>query len=123
MGNLLAGGCAGSIGLTIVYPLDFARTRLAADQGKSKHGGHHAPAKPNTDAVKEVKAAAAQATPEKKRQYKGLVDCLTKIYKSDGFAGLYRGFTVSVIGIFVYRSFYFGLYDTGKRLVFGTDKQ
>lgn len=35
MGNLLSGGTAGAIGLTIVYPLDFARTRLGVDIGKS----------------------------------------------------------------------------------------
>jgi solute carrier family 25 (adenine nucleotide translocator) protein 4/5/6/31 len=32
-GNLLAGGCAGATSMTIVYPLDFVRTRLAADIG------------------------------------------------------------------------------------------
>lgn len=31
----MAGGTAGAVGLTIVYPLDFVRTRLAADIGKS----------------------------------------------------------------------------------------
>jgi len=70
-----------------VYPLDFARTRLAADVGKGK-----------TD-----------------RQFQGLTDCLSKIYKSDGAAGLYRGFGISVLGIIVYRAFYFGGYDTAKR--------
>jgi len=34
LGNLLAGGFAGLTSLTFVYPLDFARTRLAADLGK-----------------------------------------------------------------------------------------
>jgi solute carrier family 25 (adenine nucleotide translocator) protein 4/5/6/31 len=34
MGNLLSGGFAGATSLTFVYPLDFARTRLAADIGK-----------------------------------------------------------------------------------------
>lgn len=43
----MAGGIAGSFGLLIVYPLDFARTRLGVDVGK-KHGGHggHAPPPP-----------------------------------------------------------------------------
>jgi len=91
MGNLLAGGLAGATGLSIVYPLDFARTRLAADVGKGAEN----------------------------REYKGLLDCLQKIFKSDSFAGLYRGFSVSVVGIFVYRAFYFGGYDSGKRWVFG----
>lgn len=32
--------------------------------------------------------------------------------KSDGVAGLYRGFVISCVGIVVYRGFYFGLFDT-----------
>jgi solute carrier family 25 (adenine nucleotide translocator) protein 4/5/6/31 len=31
---MLSGGVAGGISLTLVYPLDFARTRLGADIGK-----------------------------------------------------------------------------------------
>ena len=34
-GNLASGGAAGATSLCFVYPLDFARTRLAADIGKS----------------------------------------------------------------------------------------
>lgn len=34
IGNLLSGGAAGATSLCVVYPLDFARTRLAADIGK-----------------------------------------------------------------------------------------
>ena len=48
-------------------------------------------------------------------------DCCTKIYRADGVVGLYRGFTVSIIGIFIYRSLYFGGYDAGKRFLFGED--
>ena len=33
--SLLSGGIAGSFSLIFVYPLDFARTRLGADVGKS----------------------------------------------------------------------------------------
>lgn len=44
------------------------------------------------------------------------MDCAFKIFKSDGMTGLYRGFAVSVIGIFVYRAFYFGCYDSGREL-------
>jgi len=35
IGNLVSGGAAGASSLCFVYPLDFARTRLAADIGKS----------------------------------------------------------------------------------------
>lgn len=36
LGNLASGGAAGASSLLFVYPLDFARTRLAADIGKGK---------------------------------------------------------------------------------------
>merc|ERR1712200_47783 len=41
--------------------------------------------------------------------------------KSDGIGGLYRGFVISCVGIFVYRGFYFGLYDTLKPMLLGED--
>lgn len=85
-GNLASGGAAGATSLCFVYPLDFARTRLAADVGK----------------------AGAE------REFRGLGDCLVKIYKSDGIKGLYQGFNVSVQGIIIYRAAYFGIYDTAK---------
>jgi len=85
-GNLASGGAAGATSLCFVYPLDFARTRLAADVGKGAGN----------------------------REFNGLVDCLTKIFKADGLGGLYRGFFVSVQGIIIYRAAFFGLYDTAK---------
>jgi len=94
MGNLASGGAAGATSLMVVYPLDFARTRLAADVGKG----------------------AAE------RQFQGLTDCLSKIYKSDGAKGLYQGFGVSVLGIIAYRACYFGGYDTLKRVLFTEGK-
>jgi len=85
-GNLASGGAAGATSLCFVYPLDFARTRLAADVGKG---------------VSE-------------REFTGLGDCIMKIFKSDGLRGLYQGFNVSVQGIIIYRAAYFGIYDTAK---------
>merc|ERR1739844_280744 len=55
------------------------------------------------------------------RQFNGLVDVYVKTLKSDGIQGLYRGFTISAVGIFIYRGMYFGLYDTLKPLLLGAD--
>jgi len=89
-GNLAAGGAAGATSLMVVYPLDFARTRLGADVGK----------------------AAAD------REFKGLADCIKKCYKAEGLIrGLYPGFLSSVQGIIIYRAIYFGAYDTAKEMV------
>lgn len=67
LGNLASGGAAGATALSIVYPLEFVRTRLAVDVGRSKT-----------------------------REFTGLRDCVAKTLKSDGIAGLYRGFGVSI---------------------------
>lgn len=51
------------------------------------------------------------------REFSGLANCLSKIFKSDGLVGLYRGFGVSVQGIIIYRAAFFGFYDTAKGLL------
>ncbi|KAL8031518.1 hypothetical protein ABFX02_13G030900 [Erythranthe guttata] len=51
------------------------------------------------------------------RQFNGLIDVYRKTIKSDGIAGLYRGFNISVVGIIVYRGLYFGMYDSLKPVV------
>lgn len=91
-GNLASGGAAGATSLLVVYPLDFARTRLAADMGKGDQ-----------------------------RQFTGMGDCLKKIAQKDGVGGLYRGFMVSLYGIIVYRAAFFGGYDSAKGFLLTKD--
>jgi len=55
------------------------------------------------------------------RQFKSLTHCCTSIYNTDGLTGLYKGFGISVLGIFIYRALYFGCYDTGKKMLFADD--
>jgi solute carrier family 25 (adenine nucleotide translocator) protein 4/5/6/31 len=81
--NLASGGLAGAGSLLIVYPLDYARTRLASDVGTGK------------------------------RDFNGLFDCLVKTASGPkGPIALYNGFGVSVVGIIPYRGVYFGLFDS-----------
>ncbi|OMJ11406.1 ADP/ATP translocase 2 [Smittium culicis] len=87
--NMASGGLAGATSLAFVYPLDFARTRMAVDVGTGAN-----------------------------RQFTGLGNCLSTIYRKDGLGGLYQGFGISVAGIIVYRAAYFGGYDTLKSVVF-----
>jgi solute carrier family 25 (adenine nucleotide translocator) protein 4/5/6/31 len=83
MVNMAAGGLAGAGSLCIVYPLDYARTRLASDVGSGK------------------------------KQFEGLVDCLKKTAAGPkGVLSLYNGFGVSVCGIIPFRGTYFGVNDT-----------
>jgi len=82
-GNLAAGGAAGGTCLLATYPLDLARTRLAADVGR----------------------AAAD------REFNGLADCILKIFRGGGLGDLYQGFPVAFTGIVVFRALYMGGYD------------
>merc|ERR1712223_545158 len=69
--NIASGGAAGTMSLLFVYSLDYARTRLAND-AKGKGG---------------------------ERQFNGLIEVYAKTLKTDGIQGLYRGFTISAVGI------------------------
>ena len=68
-----------------MYPLDFLRTRLAVDPGNKGE-----------------------------KKFNGIIDCVKKIYASDGPIGFYRGFLINLPTLMFYRGFYFGFYDTAK---------
>jgi solute carrier family 25 (adenine nucleotide translocator) protein 4/5/6/31 len=72
--KLVSGGLAGALANTVCYPFDYARTRLASD----------------------LKGGAAK--------YNGIMDCIVSTVKQQGITGLYTGWTVTVMGAFVYRA-------------------
>eukprot|EP00501_MAST-03F_sp_TOSAG23-6_P002386 GSMAST32.ASY1.ANO1.2492.1 assembled CDS len=81
----------GATSLAVVYPLDFARTRLAVDVGTGAD-----------------------------REFNGLIDTITKTAKKSGVfckGGVYNGFWVSCVGIIAYRGLYFGIYDTCRNMI------
>lgn len=86
--NFFAGAGAGCTTLMLVYPLDIAHTRLAADIGKA-------------DA----------------RQFRGIYHFLTTICKVEGVRGLYRGLPASLHGMVIHRGLYFGGFDTAKEIL------
>jgi len=82
--NVVYGGVGGLTGMTIAYPLEYARTRLANDitaKGKNK-------------------------------QFDGMVDAMRKAWTSHGIRGLYRGFSITIPTITIYRGLEYGIYDT-----------
>ncbi|XP_004381273.1 mitochondrial glutamate carrier 2 [Trichechus manatus latirostris] len=62
--KLINGGVAGLVGVTCVFPIDLAKTRL-----QNQHGNDI---------------------------YKGMVDCLIKTARAEGFLGMYRGAAVNL---------------------------
>ncbi|KAF2287032.1 hypothetical protein GH714_037071 [Hevea brasiliensis] len=86
--NFIAGAAAGCTTLILIYPLDIAHTRLAADIGR-------------TDV----------------RQFRGIYHFLTTICKKEGIPGIYRGLPASLHGMVVHRGLYFGGFDTMKEIL------
>nr|XP_019612788.1 PREDICTED: mitochondrial glutamate carrier 2 isoform X3 [Rhinolophus sinicus] len=62
--KLINGGVAGLVGVTCVFPIDLAKTRLQNQHGKDI--------------------------------YKGMIDCLMKTARVEGFLGMYRGAAVNL---------------------------
>lgn len=79
-------GCAASVvTLLFIHPIDFLRTRLAADVGTQAN-----------------------------REFTNSMDCVKKIVNKDGVKGIYSGYGASVAGILIYRAYFFGAYESAK---------
>ncbi|KAA3490496.1 putative ADP,ATP carrier protein [Gossypium australe] len=86
--NFIAGAAAGCTTLIIIYPLDIAHTRLAADIGRTNV-----------------------------RQFRGIYHFLSTMCKKDGIWGIYSGLPASLHGMIVHRGLYFGGFDTMKEIL------
>lgn len=86
--SFISGGLAGATATTLLYPIEFVRTRLAMDTGGADAG--------------------------RPRKYTGMIDVSRKIYRSDGILGLFQGYGIALTGGVVYRILLLGGYDALK---------
>mmetsp|Transcript_22651 Transcript_22651/g.54693 ORF Transcript_22651/g.54693 Transcript_22651/m.54693 type:complete len:411 (-) Transcript_22651:39-1271(-) len=87
--SFLSGGLAGGTVTTVLYPVEFVRTRLAMDVGRG--------------------------TADVPRLYPGgMRDVFSCIWKVDGWRGLYQGYGIAVAGVILYRALHLGGYDAVK---------
>ena len=86
--KLLCGGFSGVTALTISYPSDLIRKRLQM-----------------------------QSFSNEVPKYNGILDCVRKICKTDGFLGLYRGLYIGYIKCFPTLAIQFWAYDTLKEQI------
>jgi len=86
--SLVAGGMAGGTATTLLYPLEFLRTRLAADLAKGHETGTY--------------------------KYRGMSHALASILQTDGIRGLFQGYGIALVGGIFYRVMFLGGYDVLK---------
>ncbi|CAI2356371.1 unnamed protein product [Caenorhabditis sp. 36 PRJEB53466] len=82
-GTFVSGGLGGATTLFLLYPFDFARTRLALD---SKKDGS--------------------------KKYKGMMDCLKKIRASEGATSWFKGLSSAMQFVISSRAIFFGIFDS-----------
>ena len=87
--SFLSGGLAGGTVTTVLYPVEFIRTRLAMDVGRG--------------------------TADVPRLYPGgMRDVCSSIWKVDGWRGFYQGYGIALAGVVLYRALHLGGYDAVK---------
>ncbi|KAK4874121.1 hypothetical protein RN001_013481 [Aquatica leii] len=84
--SFISGACAGAVSILTVYPLKYCHTLLSVDTGALK-----------------------STVP---REFHGLTDCCAKVVRADGVFGVYKGFSVAVVGSTLHKALYFGLFDS-----------
>ena len=100
--SLVSGGLAGATATTLLYPMEFLRTRLAMDLGADHPANRH----------------------NNPRLYKGMRDVTRKIFESDGVLGFFQGYGIALAGGIFYRILLLGGYDALKgELIFRKTEQ
>lgn len=84
--EIVLGGIAGGCTGFLTTPLDLAKTRLMT-----------------------------QTTVGSQKQYKGVLDVLTKVFKAEGMRGLFKGSTARVIWLVPFTAVFFGVHEASKR--------
>ena len=84
--NFISGGLSGLSAITITYPTDLIRKRL-----QIQNFDKHVP------------------------KYNGIIDCIKKIYLTEGIKGLYRGLPASYVKIFFTFGIQFYLLDNRSK--------
>ena len=83
--KLLCGGCAGMTAISVTYPTDLVRRRL------------------------QMQSFSLEVP-----RYSGIMDCVRKIYKTEGIYGLYRGLSINYVKTFPTLAIQFYALDTLK---------
>ena len=90
--KIIYGGLGGLIGMTFAYPFEYGRTRYTNDLVNSSSSS---------------KSSASKGH----GQFTSPFDAVRQAYKIGGISGVYRGFSMTIPTIMLYRGLEYGFYD------------
>lgn len=100
--SFLAGGMAGMTATAVTYPLDLARGRIAGKVGVL------VPSSTKTNVATPSMVAETAATAANPKVYNGMIQTIVVTIKDEGFLGLYKGVTPTLLGAMPYVGIQFG---------------
>lgn len=135
--NAFVGAVSSGLANLAVYPLDLAKTVIQtqlkqgdlypssdvqADVSTKESTGSSKPKKHGIQQIK-PKPEPPTATKESLEQrYKHALDVIVKVYRNEGFGGLYHGLSASLLGTFIQSFSYFFWYTLIRRHYFRVKK-
>ena len=92
---MASGGLAGAVSLSVVYPIDYVRTKIEIAFARKRWSGSG----PLTELDKKLVES------------KTMIEAAGHIVNEQGILSMYSGYGVSVFGIVAFRGPYFGMFD------------
>lgn len=110
--NALVGAVSSGLANLVVYPLDLAKTviqtQLKQGDGELRvtpelieNGEESAEARQKRTRIQRLRPSPETKVESLERRYKHALDVIVKVYREEGFTGLYHGLSASLLGSFI----------------------
>jgi len=113
----IVGGLTGAINICVVFPVEFVKTRVQLDTGKTLLSAHYS----ILNVGRGYSPIATALLAQKVKEYNGSLDVVKKTVDARGIRGMYKGVNVLLTGTIPTYAVRFGTFDFLKNRVVADD--